>query len=127
MIQTTAIISFSIVMKLVDILKKGLQKLCDQTYDRKVKLEAELKANRPMSEVDEEWLDHTGNLVAEERVVEKLDKTLDYDALLKELDQQEKFIVQKLTELGNGQISACSKKQKSMAFKISISQSRLIR
>jgi len=94
MTQTTATISFSTVMKPVDILKKGLQKLCDQTHDRKVELKAKLKANWPISEVDEEWLDHSGNLVAEEQVVEKLDKALDYDALLKKLDLPEKFIVQ---------------------------------
>jgi len=63
-------------MKSVNFLKKDLQKLCDQTHDRKVKLEAELKANQPISEVDKEWLDHTRNLVAEEWVVEKLDKAL---------------------------------------------------
>ncbi|KIK90453.1 hypothetical protein PAXRUDRAFT_151941 [Paxillus rubicundulus Ve08.2h10] len=85
-------------MKPVDILKKGLQKLRDQTHDRKVRLEAELKANRPISEVDEEWLDHTGNLVDEERVVEELDKASDYEAVFEKLNQQEKSIEEPQTK-----------------------------
>ncbi|KIK92072.1 hypothetical protein PAXRUDRAFT_71509, partial [Paxillus rubicundulus Ve08.2h10] len=106
-------------MKTVDILKKGLQKLRDQTHDRKVRLEAELKANRPISEVDEEWLDHTRNLVDEERVVEELDKASDYEAVFEKLNQQEKSIVQKLMELAGRQAIACSKKRKCMVPKFS--------
>ncbi|KIK80403.1 hypothetical protein PAXRUDRAFT_158811, partial [Paxillus rubicundulus Ve08.2h10] len=45
----------------------------------KAALKAALKANQPISEVDEEWLDNAGNLVDEERVVDELDKALDYE------------------------------------------------
>ncbi|KIK91317.1 hypothetical protein PAXRUDRAFT_149770, partial [Paxillus rubicundulus Ve08.2h10] len=99
--------------------KKGLQKLQDQMHDRKVQLKAELKANRPISKVDEEWLDYTGNLVDEEHVLEVLDKASDYEAVLEMLNQQEKSIVQKLTELA-GEQTIFLKKQKCMALKFSV-------
>jgi hypothetical protein len=69
----------------VSILKKGLKKLQDQTRDRKVTLEAALKANEPISEIDEEWLDNAGNLVDEERLVDELDKVSNYESALKKL------------------------------------------
>ncbi|KAG6379177.1 hypothetical protein JVT61DRAFT_11619 [Boletus reticuloceps] len=50
-------------MKHTDFLKAGLKKLQDQTRDRKVALQARLKASQPISEADEEWLDNAGNLV----------------------------------------------------------------
>ena len=83
----------------VSILKKGLKKLQDQTRDRKVTLEAALKAHEPISEIDEEWLDNAGNLVDEERLVDKLDKALDYESALKKLAPREQSIVQRLMEL----------------------------
>ncbi|KAH0835792.1 hypothetical protein J3R83DRAFT_9638 [Lanmaoa asiatica] len=96
------------------LLKKGLKKLWDQTQDRKVALEAALKANQPISDADEEWLDYgAGNLVDEERLVDELEKASDYDNALKNLGQQDQAIVQKLTELAEGTI-APSKKCKCM-------------
>ena len=58
-------------MKPINILKKGLAKLRNQISDQKSKLKADLKANKHISEVDEEWLDNTGNLVDEEHVVHR--------------------------------------------------------
>ena len=69
----------------VSILKKGLKKLQDQTWDRKVTLEATLKGHESISEIDEEWLDNAGNLVNEECLVDELDKALDYESALKKL------------------------------------------
>ena len=103
-------------MKPINILKKGLAKLQNQIPDRKSKLEADLKANKHISEVDEEWLDNTGNLVDEERVVDILDKASDYERGLGRLGQEEKSIVQKLMQLA-GAVSA-SKKHKCMGFSI---------
>jgi len=96
---------------IVSILKKGLKKLQDQTRDRKVTLEATLKAHQPISEFDEEWLDSAGNLVDEERLVDKLDKASNYESALKKLDTQEQSIVQRLMELVD---VAPSKKHKCM-------------
>ncbi|KIK80200.1 hypothetical protein PAXRUDRAFT_41767, partial [Paxillus rubicundulus Ve08.2h10] len=50
------------------VLKKGLTKLHDQIEEQKAKLEVELKAGQPISEVDEYWLNGDGNLIDEERV-----------------------------------------------------------
>ena len=108
-------------MKPVEILKQGLKKLQDQTYSRKAVLEAALKARQPISEVDEEWLDNAGNLVDEEQVVDKLDKALDFDSALKQLNERDKVIVQKLQELAGHNSSngsdAPTKKRKRMIFK----------
>ena len=60
-------------MKPVDILKKGLTKLQHQIRDRKTRLENKLKASQQISDIDQEWLDHAGNLVDEERVIDALD------------------------------------------------------
>ena len=103
-------------MKPINILKKGLAKLWNQISDQKSKLEADLKANKHISEVDEEWLDNTGNLVDEERVVDILDKASDYERGFGRLGQEEKSIVQKLMQLA-GAVSA-SKKCKCMGFSI---------
>jgi hypothetical protein len=86
-------------MKPAEILKKGLAKLQNQNQNRKAVLEARLKTGQPISESDEEWLDHTGNLVEEERLVDGLDQASDYEQELKRLCSHEKYIVNKLTSL----------------------------
>ncbi|KAF9228943.1 hypothetical protein BS17DRAFT_805636 [Gyrodon lividus] len=96
----------------VEVLKKSLTKLRDQIGERKAKLELELKAGRPISEVDQDWLDGDGNLIDEERVVETLDSASDYEEGLNRLDSQGKTIVQKLQKLRGGGDNAPSKKQK---------------
>ncbi|KAI6010480.1 hypothetical protein PISMIDRAFT_23586 [Pisolithus microcarpus 441] len=63
-------------MKPVDVLQKGLAMLRNQICSQKATLEANLKANKCISEADEEWLDNAGNLVDKECVVEKLDNHL---------------------------------------------------
>ncbi|KAG6377392.1 hypothetical protein JVT61DRAFT_15188 [Boletus reticuloceps] len=74
------------------------------TQDRRTKLEADLKANQPISETDEDWLDNAGNLVDEEWVVELLDCASDYERGVEKLDEKGKFVVPKLKDLaGNGE------------------------
>lgn len=102
-------------MKPVDLLKKGLKKLQDQTHARKGALEAALKANQPISEADEEWLDHTGNLVDEERIVNMLEHASDYACALAQLNAQDKLIVQRLLDLATGDIVP-PRKRKRMGF-----------
>ena len=48
-------------MKPIDILKKGLAKLRNRISDRKSKLEADLKANKHISEVEKDGLDADNN------------------------------------------------------------------
>ncbi|KAG9316525.1 hypothetical protein JVU11DRAFT_2575 [Chiua virens] len=93
------LLNFSHLMKPVEVLKKGLSKLRGQIRERKVKLEADLKAGRPVSEADQDWLDGDGNLVDEERVVEAFDKASDYEQHLERLSSCDKLIVDKLQKL----------------------------
>jgi len=90
-----------LLMKPVDILKKGLTQLRNLTQDRRTTLEAVLKANQPLSEADEDWLDNAGNLVDEEWVVEALDCTSDYERELAKLSEKDKSVVQKLKDLAS--------------------------
>ena len=79
MTQSLAKISTFSIMKPVEILKKGLAKLCGQIQGWKTELEAKLKACHPISEAaDQDWLDGDGNLIHEERVVEILDNVSDW-------------------------------------------------
>ncbi|KIK95657.1 hypothetical protein PAXRUDRAFT_140187, partial [Paxillus rubicundulus Ve08.2h10] len=73
-----------------------------QIQERKVKLLAELKAGRPISEVDQEWLDGDGNLIDEGWVVEALDEASYYEQGVERLDSQNKLVVQKLQKLAGG-------------------------
>ena len=114
------VIPSSVTMKQVDILKKGLKNLQDQISDQKWQLKADLKANRPISEADEEWLDNAGNLVDHELVVQELEMASDYEAAYEALDLQHKSIVQKLQKLAmSGEKSVVpSKKRKCMDLKV---------
>ena len=89
-------------MKPVEILEKGLSKLQNQICDQKAHLQACLQAGQSISDRDEEWLDHNGNLVDEEQLVDDLDNTSDYDQRLKGLSSSEKSIIDKLTSLAKG-------------------------
>ena len=100
-------------MKPLNILKKGLMKLCNQVQERKAKLEAELKVGQPISESDQEWLDGDGNLVNEEQVIEALEKASDYEQTLESLDMPHKMIVVKLQNIAEGKPL---KKQKCVDF-----------
>ena len=114
------VIPSSVTMKQVDILKKGLKNLQDQISDRKWQLKADLKANWPISEADEEWLDNAGNLVDHELVVQELEMSSDYEAAYEALDLQHISIVQKLQKLAmSGEKSVVpSKKRKRMDLKV---------
>jgi hypothetical protein len=105
-------------MKPIEIVKKGLTRLQNQVQDRKTRLGAELRAGRPISDSDEEWLDNDGNLVDEERVVDALDHASDYEQELSRLNSHDKSILDKLQSLGNcaQSQSAPSKKRKRMTF-----------
>jgi hypothetical protein len=101
-------------MKHIEILTKGLTKLRNQVQDRKTRLGGELRAGRPISDGDMEWLDNDGNLVDEERVIDALDHASDYEQGLKRLNSHDKSVVDRLKSL----VGSCapSKKRKRMAF-----------
>ena len=87
------------IMNPIEILKKGLTRLRNQVQDRKTRLLAELRASRPISDTDQEWLDNDGNLVDEERVVDVLDCASDYEEGLRRLNSHDKYVVDKLQSL----------------------------
>ena len=65
--------------KPIDMLKKGLKALRKQNEARKLKIQADLDAQKSITESDEEWLDGEGNLVDEELVIDLLENASDYD------------------------------------------------
>jgi hypothetical protein len=56
----------------IDVLKKGLKTLRKQTDARELKIQADLNAQKSITESDEAWLDGEGNLVDEERLIDLL-------------------------------------------------------
>ena len=65
--------------------KRGLKTLRKQTDSRKLKIQADLNAQKRITESDEAWLDGEGNLVDEERVINLLENASDYDQGFKSL------------------------------------------
>ena len=116
MTQTNSLSGFFVVVIPLDSLKQGLKKLQDQTHGCKAMLEVTLRAKQVISEADEEWLDNAGNLVDKERVVDELDKAMDFADAFERLDSWDKAIVQKLTELADKQGAAPAKMRKCMQF-----------
>ena len=57
-----------------------------KTKDRKDKLNAKLSWGEPISPSDEEWLDHEGNTVDEEHILETLNLAPDYEGAVAEFD-----------------------------------------
>jgi ribosome assembly protein YihI (activator of Der GTPase) len=86
----------------LDVLKAGLTKLKDDTKARKDDLLARLHRKEEISAEEEEWLDNTANLVDEEAIVDSLETASDYERGLGRLNPQQKYLVDKLKELGGG-------------------------
>ena len=78
-------------------LKKGLDVFKRQVQTKKAKLE-ELQRKGKLSDADEKWLDHEGNIVDEQLLLNKLEATSDYNRAMERLDNTEKILVQKLQE-----------------------------
>lgn len=84
----------------IQVLQKGLRKLKDSVKSRKNNLLTRLNRKEKISDEDEEWLDNAGNLVDEECVVDLLERASNYEHGLTRLTSQQKFLVEKLKELG---------------------------
>jgi hypothetical protein len=104
------------VTKPIDVLKKGLKALRKQNEARKSKIQADLDAQKSITESDEEWLDGEGNLVDEERVIDLLENASDYDEGFAGLCETDKNVVQRLKILAGAiQVAApLGKKRKRM-------------
>ena len=80
----------------IDVLKKGLKALRKQIDGRKSKIQADLDAQKSITESDEAWLDEEGNPVDEERVIDLLENASDYDQGFAGLCEMDKNVVQRL-------------------------------
>jgi hypothetical protein len=104
----------SMTLKPLEILKKGLAKLSQKTKTKRDELKAKLSRNDTISSADEQWLDHDGNLVDEQRVLDRLESASDYDRGIEWLDVNEKAIVTKLREWAADLAKIAGNKRKHM-------------
>lgn len=104
--------------KAIEVLQKGLKILKNQVKVKKEALQAQLAEKKPISSEDERWLDHDANLVDEERVLEALENTPDYECGFSRLNDEQKEVVRKLHEAaGNSRVSGVvGKKRKRMSI-----------
>jgi len=82
--------------KPLDVLKKGLSKITQGFKVRRDELNAKLARKESISSSDEYWLDHEGNTVDEQRVIDTLEAASDYERGVKRLDGPGKAIVTKV-------------------------------
>ena len=102
--------------KPLDILKKGLAKLKISFKAKKEHLEAKLSRQESISSLDEQWLDNEGNTVDEQRVIDTLESSSNYEQGLENLDEAGKVIVKKLREWAGDLAKAVGKKCKRTRF-----------
>ena len=102
--------------KSLDILKKGLVKLKKSFKTKKEQLEARLSRQETISSSDEQWLDNEGNTIDEQRVIDILETSSNYERGVENLDEAGKVIVKKLREWGGDLAKAVGKKRKRMRF-----------
>jgi hypothetical protein len=63
----------------LDVFKTGLSKVTQILKVRRDELSAKLAQKESISSSDEHWLDHEGNTVDEQRVIEALEAASDYE------------------------------------------------
>ena len=93
-------------------LKNGLSVLLKQIEPRKNELTAKLGRGETISDEDAQWLDHAGNIVDEQRVVDILGAAEDYEAAFASLSAADKVTVGRLQELGENLPSISDKARK---------------
>jgi hypothetical protein len=98
--------------KPLDILRTGLKRLQSKVAVKRDHLLAQLADKKSITSSDEHWLDNDANLVDEERVLDALEKTSDYERGVERLDDKGKAIVTRLRELAGNLLPKVSKKQK---------------
>ncbi len=86
-------------LKPLDILKKGFAKLTQTIKKKRDDLNMKLSQQEDISSADEQWLDNEGNIIDEQRILEKLESASDYETGVTQLDDNGKAIVKKLREL----------------------------
>ncbi|ESK80624.1 tigger transposable element derived 4 [Moniliophthora roreri MCA 2997] len=101
-------------LKLIEIVKKGYERLQKQVEAQKKSLQECLAKNKQLSEADSNWLDNKGNTVDEMVLLDKLEKESDYEQAVERLEPQQRRILNHLMALGgDGQgASTAGAKQK---------------
>ena len=102
--------------KPLDVLKKGLSKITHGVKVCKDELKAKLAWKESISSADEHWLDHEGNTVDEQQIIETLDAASDYERGVEALDEAGRAIVKKLREWAGDLAKVAGKKQKCTFF-----------
>jgi hypothetical protein len=100
------------VLKPLDILRKGLEVLTNRVKSRKDVLQARLAKKKSISPEDEQWLDYDANLVDEQRILEALENASDYGEGLARLGDEQRNIVKKLHEAAGDLSKVVGKKPK---------------
>ena len=99
-------------LKSLDVLKKGLSRITQSFKICKDELNAKLAQKEGISSSDEYWLDHEGNTVNEQCVIETLEAASDYECAVEGLDKSGKAIVKKLREWAGDLAKVAGKKRK---------------
>ena len=105
------------IMSSIDVLRRGLKTLDNQHKARKEKLLAELKAGRPISEGDQDWLDGAANLVDEARIIEMLESAADYESAAYALNTRDRAVFDELMKMGSGTCGEHGTKRKCEYFR----------
>ncbi|KAF8256938.1 hypothetical protein EI94DRAFT_1709902 [Lactarius quietus] len=79
----------------LDVLKQGLSQLKKRYEAKKKVLTAKWQS---LTAEEEHWLDHEGNLVDEQHVLDTLEAASDYECAVLQLDDAGKALVKKLRE-----------------------------
>lgn len=95
-------------------LKNGLKILSRSIKKRQESLKGRLSRGETLSPEDENWLDNEGNLIEEQRVVERLTSTSNYQQELEKLNDTEKGIVERLRILAGDLPAVAGNKRKRM-------------
>jgi hypothetical protein len=103
-------------LKPLDVLKKGLSKVTQGFKVRRDELNVKLARKESISSSDEYWLDHEGNTVDEQCVIDTLEAASDYERGVERLDEPGKAIVTKLRELASGLAKVAGNKRKRTFF-----------
>ena len=101
-------------LKPLEVLKKGLAKLSQKTKTKQDELTAKLSRSETILSADEQWLDHDGNLIDEQHVLDILESASDYNRGVEWLDGNGKAIVKKLRKWAGDLVKIVGNKRKHM-------------
>ncbi|KAH8985149.1 hypothetical protein EDB92DRAFT_2029269 [Lactarius akahatsu] len=94
------------------VLKRGFSEFSGKIKERKDTLIKKLSRGEAISPSDEQWLDHEGNTIDEECILEVLQSAPDYERAVSELDDDGKAIVRKLREWAGASTKVAGNKRK---------------